>query len=74
MKCQKKPILDLKIKGAKIDPKVLSGELSKLNDHFLYYAWKTFDEESISGYSMIMQTILILIKELSKLVLDTLKV
>ena len=51
MNCQKKPILDRKVKGAKIDPKVLSGELSKLNDHFLYYAWNTFDDESGPGNS-----------------------
>jgi DNA repair exonuclease SbcCD nuclease subunit len=73
VKCQKKPILDLKVKGAKIDPKVLSGELSKLNDHFLYYAWNTFDEESVSGYSYDHANDFNIDKELSKLVLNTLR-
>ena len=73
MNCQKKPILDLKVKGAKIDPKVLSGELSKLNDHFLYYAWNTFDEEPVSGNSYDYANDFKVDKELSKLVLNTLK-
>ncbi len=73
MNCQKKPILDLKVKGAKIDPKMLSGELSKLNDYFLYYAWNTFDEESVSGNSYDYANDFKIDKELSKLVLNTLK-
>ena len=73
MNCQKKPILDLKVKGAKIDPKVLSGELSKLNDHFLYYAWNTLDEETVSGNSYDYANDFKIDKELSKLVLNTLK-
>ena len=73
MNCQKKPILDLKVKGAKIDPKVLSGELSKLNDHFLYYAWNTLDEETVSGNSYDYANDFKIDKELSKLVLNTLR-
>jgi len=52
---------------------VLSGELSKLNDHFLYYAWNTFDKESVSGYSYDHANDFNIDKELSKLVLNTLK-
>lgn len=48
---QKKPILELKLKGANIDPKILSRELSKLDDFFLYYRWNVIDAETTSGYS-----------------------
>lgn len=72
-KYQKKPILDLKLKGVEIDPKILSGELSILNDHFLYYTWNVFDKESISGYSYDYANDFKIDKELSKLVLNTLQ-
>jgi DNA repair protein SbcD/Mre11 len=72
-KYQKKPILDLKLKGTEIDPKILSGDLSKLNEHFLYYTWNIIDKESISGYSYDYANDFKIDKELSKLILNTLK-
>ena len=48
---QKKPIIELNIKGQDIPHKILYGKLSKLNDHFLYYTWNLLDKEPISGYS-----------------------
>ena len=72
-KYQKKPILDLKLKGTEIDPKILSGELSKLNEHFLYYTWNIIDKETISGYSYDFANDFKIDKELSKLILNTLK-
>jgi exonuclease SbcD len=72
-KYQKKPILDLKLKGTEIDPKILSGELSKLNEHFLYYTWNIIDKETISGYSYDYANDFKIDKELSKLILNTLK-
>jgi DNA repair protein SbcD/Mre11 len=72
-KYQKKPILDLKLKGTEIDPKILSGELSKLNEHFLYYTWDIIDKETISGYSYDYANDFKIDKELSKLILNTLK-
>jgi DNA repair protein SbcD/Mre11 len=72
-KYQKKPILDLKLKGTEIDPKILSGELSKLNEHFLYYTWTIIDKETISGYSYDYANDFKIDKELSKLILNTLK-
>ncbi len=52
---------------------MLSGELSKLNDKFLYYSWNTFDEESVSGFSYDHANDFNIDKELSNLVLNTLK-
>ncbi len=72
-KYQKKPIVDLKLRGLKIDPKILSDELSKLNEHFLYYTWNLIDKESIDGYSYDYANDFRIDKELSKLVLNTLK-
>ena len=72
-KYQKKPIIELKLTGSEIDPKILSSELSKLNDHFLYYAWNISDKESVSGYSYDYANDFNIDKELSKLVLNTLK-
>lgn len=72
-KYQKKPILDLKLKGTEIDPKILSGDLSKLNEHFLYYTWNIIDKETISGYSYDYANDFKIDKELSKLILNTLK-
>ncbi len=72
-KYQKKPILDLKLKGGEIDPKILSGELSILNDHFLYYTWNMFDQKSLSGFSYDYANDFNIDKELSKLVLNTLQ-
>lgn len=73
IKCQKKPVLDLKLKGTKIDPKILSGELSVLNDYFLYYIWNVFDKETPSGYSYDFSNDFNIDEELSKIVLNTLK-
>ena len=72
-KYQKKPIIELKLTGSEIDPKILSSELSKLNDHFLYYAWNISDKESVSGYSYDYANDFNIDKEFSKLVLNTLK-
>jgi exonuclease SbcD len=72
-KFKKKPILDLKLKGTEIDPKILSGNLSKLNEHFLYYNWNILDKEIISGYSYDYANDFKIDKELSKLILNTLK-
>jgi DNA repair protein SbcD/Mre11 len=72
-KYQKKPVLELKLKGKEIDPKILSSDLSKLNDKFLYYTWNIIDEESVSGYSYDYANDFNIDKELSKLVLNTLK-
>ncbi len=72
-KYQKKPILDLKLKGTDIDPKILSWDLSKLNEHFLYYTWNIIDKETISGYSYDYANDFKIDKELSKLILNTLK-
>jgi DNA repair protein SbcD/Mre11 len=72
-KYQKKPILELKLTGSEIDPKILSSELSKLNDYFLYYTWGISDKESVSGYSYDFANDFNIDKELSKLVLNTLK-
>ncbi|MBA3978487.1 MAG: hypothetical protein H0X50_09910 [Nitrosopumilus sp.] len=72
-KCQKKPVLDLKLKGAKIDPKILSGELSALNDYFLYYTWNVFDKEPTSGYSYDFTNDFNIDEEMSKLILNALK-
>ncbi len=72
-KYQKKPIIELKLTGSEIDPKILSGELSRLNEHFLYYTWSIFDKESVSGYSYDYANDFNIDKELSKLILNTLK-
>jgi hypothetical protein len=73
VKYQKKPILDLKLKGSKIDPKILSGELSKLNDYFLYYTWNVFDKEPTSGYSYDFANDFNIDEEMSKLISNTMK-
>ncbi len=49
--CKKKPILELKLKGMDIDPKILSSKISKLNTSYLHYVWNIVDKESITGYS-----------------------
>ncbi len=73
VKYQKKPILDLKLKGSKIDPKILSSELSKLNDYFLYYTWNMLDKEPTSGYSYDFTNNFNIDEEMSKLILNALK-
>ncbi len=73
VKYQKKPILDLKLKGSKIDPKILSGELSKLNDYFLYYTWNVFDKEPPSGHSYDFANDFDIDEEMSKLISNTMK-
>jgi DNA repair exonuclease SbcCD nuclease subunit len=72
-KYKKKPVLDLKLKSSKTDPRILSGKLSKLNEHFLYYTWSLLDKESVSSYSYDFSDDFNLDKELSKLVLEALK-
>ena len=71
---QKKPIIELNIKGQDIPHKILYGKLSKLNDHFLYYTWNISDKEpSVSGYSYDFSQNFEIDKELSKLISESLK-
>jgi len=70
---QKKPIIELNIKGHDIPHKILYGKLSKLNDHFLYYTWNLLDKEPISGYSYDFSQDFEIDKELSKLISECLK-
>jgi DNA repair exonuclease SbcCD nuclease subunit len=70
-KHQKKPVLYLKLIGSKIDPKILSGELSKLNECFLYYTWNLFDKEPASGYSYDYANDFNIDREMSNLILKT---
>ncbi len=72
-KYPKKPVLDLKLKGTEMDPKILSGTLSRLNEHFLYYTWNMFDKETVSGNSYDYANEFKIDTELSKLILNTLK-
>src|SRR5919112_6167975 len=71
--CQKKPIIELNIKGQDIPHKILYGKLSKLNDHFLYYTWNVLDKEAISGYSYDFSQSFEIDKELLKLISESLK-
>lgn len=68
----KKPVLDLKLAGKKIDPKILSNHLSKLDPFSLYYTWQIIEEESISGYSFDNSNEFDIEKELSSLVSNSL--
>ncbi|MGN6347924.1 MAG: metallophosphoesterase family protein [Candidatus Nitrosocosmicus sp.] len=72
-KYQKRPVLDLKLKYTDVDPKILSGQLSKLNDHFLYYTWSFLNKASVFGYSYDLSDDFKLDKELLKLIYDALK-
>ena len=47
----KKPVIDLKISGADIDPKILSRQLLQLEASFLYYNWSIVDKDSATGFS-----------------------
>lgn len=69
----KKPVLELKIKGHEIDPKILTSELSRLKDPYLYYTWNIIDEDSVSGYSFDNERNFNIDKEMSKLILHSLK-
>lgn len=69
----KKPVLDLKLVGKQIDPKILSNHLSKLDPFSLYYTWQIIEEqESISGYSFDNSNEFDIEKELSNLVSNSL--
>ena len=70
---QKKPVIELNIKGQDIPHKILYGKLSKLNEHFLYYTWNLLDKEPISGYSYDFSQDFEIDKELSKLISECLK-
>jgi DNA repair exonuclease SbcCD nuclease subunit len=70
---QKKPVIELNIKGQNIPHKILYGKLSKLNDHFLYYTWNVLDKEAISGYSYDFSQSFEIDKELLKLISESLK-
>ncbi len=72
-KYSKKPVLELKIKGHEIDPKILTSELSRLKDPYLYYTWNIIDEDSVSGYSFDNERDFDIDKEMSKLILHSLK-
>ena len=58
----KKPVIDLKISGEDIDPKMLSRQLLQLETSFLYYDWSIFDEDSLLDFLMINLEILTWIK------------
>ncbi|HEY6536014.1 MAG TPA: DNA repair exonuclease [Candidatus Nitrosocosmicus sp.] len=72
-KYSKKPVLELKIKGHEVDSKILTSELSRLKDQFLYYTWNIFEDDSVSGYSYDNERDLDIDKEMSKLILHSLK-
>lgn len=70
----KKPVLGLKIKGTEVNPKLLSIELSKLSNYFLYYSWNMVESElesTISSFDLSKE--FNIDEEMSKLILNTLK-
>jgi exonuclease SbcD len=69
----KKPVLDIKIKGKDVDSKVLAVELMKLDKSFLYYTWSIVDEENPSGFNFDHNGDFNIDNELSNLVSNTLK-
>lgn len=68
----KKPIIDLKISGAGIDPKVLSRQLLQLEASFLYYNWSILDKDSDTGFSYDNTGDFDMDKEMSSLILKSL--
>lgn len=70
----KKPVLNLKIKGTDINPKFLLGELSVLSNYFLYYSWNSIDSElDPTKSSFDLSKDFNIDEEMSKLILKTLK-
>jgi len=68
----KKPVIDLKIGGADIDPKILSRQLLQLGASFLYYNWSILDEDSPTGFSYDRSGDFDMDKEMSSLILKSL--
>lgn len=68
----KKPIIDLKISGAGIDPKILSRQLLQLEASFLYYNWSILDKDSDTGFSYDNTGDFDMDKEMSSLILKSL--
>lgn len=68
----KKPVIDLKISGAVIDPKVLSRQLLQLEASFLYYNWSILDKDSDTGFSYDNTGDFDMDKEMSSLILKSL--
>ena len=68
----KKPIIDLKISGANIDPKILSRQLLQLEASFLYYNWSILDKDSDTGFSYDNTGDFDMDKEMSSLILKSL--
>jgi exonuclease SbcD len=69
----KKPVINLKISGADIDPKVLSRQLLQLDTSFLYYNWNILGEDPTGGFSYDNAREFDMDKELSSLILKSLR-
>ena len=68
----KKPVIDLKIGGASIDPKTLSRQLLQLEAPFLYYNWSILDKDPVTGFSYDNTGDFDMDKEMSSLILKSL--
>ena len=68
----KKPVIDLKISGEDIDPKILSRQLLRLETSFLYYNWSILDKDSTTGFSYDKSGDFDMDKEMSSLILKSL--
>ncbi|HKX96813.1 MAG TPA: DNA repair exonuclease [Candidatus Nitrosocosmicus sp.] len=68
----KKPVIDLKISGEDIDPKILSRQLLRLETLFLYYNWSILDKDSTTGFSYDKSGDFDMDKEMSSLILKSL--
>lgn len=68
----KKPVIDLKIGGAAIDPKILSRQLLLLEAPFLYYNWSILDKGADTGFSYDNTGDFDMDKEMSSLILNSL--
>ena len=68
----KKPVIDLKISGEDIDPKILSRQLLRLETLFLYYNRSIFDKDSTTGFSYDKSGDFDMDKEMSSLILKSL--
>ncbi len=68
----KKPVIDLKISGEDIDPKILSRQLLRLETSFLYYNWSILEKDSTTGFSYDKSGDFDMDKEMSSLILKSL--
>jgi DNA repair protein SbcD/Mre11 len=68
----KKPVIDLKISGEDIDPKILSRQLLRLETLFLYYNWSILEKDSTTGFSYDKSGDFDMDKEMSSLILKSL--